>query len=351
MSAREVGKSTSEAAGATLDLSLLSDDDDGGGKPAAKSRPRKRRASTDTPEIVVDLSQDDDDEVQDITALYQAVGKSVASRKFEEDDEIQVIEHGRTSETTADVASNLPSKKKHRQAAHLQDIIVVNQQHHQQSFDCEICLEDSLEEWRGFTLNTCGHRFCLLCLSNHIRHSPTTKIPCPSCKEQMDMVDIRSILQMVGYGSASAAANTDSKELSWQSFSERASLDLLEREIAGGDHGTCRCPTNLCNYTFVFEDNGGAQGVQFDCPQCKKSYCLHCGATKDRLVGPAHPTMSCHDRREQLEGEEEERRKLEAWKKENSQADAKFKELMEKEQKRGQTKPCPSCKTPITKNG
>ena len=61
--------------------------------------------------------------------------------------------------------------------------------------------------------------------------------------------------------------------------------------------------------------------------------------------------MTCFDRKEQLEKQAEERRKLEEWKVENAKADERFNELLQTEQKKGLTKPCPKCQTPITKNG
>ena len=43
--------------------------------------------------------------------------------------------------------------------------------------------------------------------------------------------------------------------------------------------------------------------------------------------------------------------KYDKWSIENAQADEKFNEMMRRERKGGQTKPCPKCKQPLTKNG
>ena len=42
--------------------------------------------------------------------------------------------------------------------------------------------------------------------------------------------------------------------------------------------------------------------------------------------------------------------KYDKWSIENAQADEKFNEMMRRERKGGQTKPCPKCKQAITKN-
>jgi hypothetical protein len=344
------GSSKLSSVGMVEDLCSSSSDDDGENenakKPAAlpNSKDTTRNSRTDTPEMV-DLSQESGDDEEVVVEVLKAA--SMPSRKTapfacvnlsqEEDDGIEVIEKQ---------AAQKKGKKKRKRTETTNQAV--------EAFNCEICLEENLEEWRGFTLSSCGHRFCLLCLSNLIRHSTSsTSIACPSCSNNLEILDIRSILQMIGYDTASSSRGSKGADgvLSWQSFEERFSMEILEQEIAVGNKGTRRCPTDHCNFTFVFEDNGGACGRQFDCPQCRKSYCLHCGANEDRVVGPAHPQMTCHDRKEQLEREVEERRKLEEWKKENSQADARFKELMEKEQRQGRPRPCPKCKTPITKNG
>jgi len=206
-------------------------------------------------------------------------------------------------------------------------------------FRCDVCFEDDLEEWMCHMLSTCYHRFCVNCLSKHIRFSATTRIKCPSCSKFLDVLDIRIILESVG----------DAK--TWQSYSERASVDLLEQEITSGESGTRRCPADRCNYTFVYEprDPELKEGTRFDCPKCQESFCLQCGANQGQ-VGPVHQG-SCYDRRKELMMKEEARRKLEEWKVQNSQADARFKQLLDAESQQGITKPCPRCKTPITKNG
>ncbi len=212
------------------------------------------------------------------------------------------------------------------------------------TFNCPICLEDGVEKWKGHSLIRCRHQFCLPCLANHIKLSPTTKVKCPCCPIKMEIFDVQSIFISVG----------NKKE--WHSFSEKASAEMLEEEITVGPQSegqgeTRRCPAERCNYMFVYEPRNPEvqEGTRFNCPQCRSKFCLQCGANGGK-VGPSHEG-SCYDRREQLKKEENERRKFEEWKRENSQADARFYELLEQESGKGLTKPCPRCKSAITKNG
>ncbi len=218
-------------------------------------------------------------------------------------------------------------------------------------FDCSICLEKDIQGWKGYSLlHSCQHKFCLPCLTSHIKLSPTSKIKCPDCSEILALQDIQFILTAVGEPSA------------LESYSSKASKEMLEEEIVHGKsletldgvygiETTRRCPGQHCNYTFIYKPRNPEfqEGTPFTCPQCDSSFCLQCGAN-DGQVGPAH-TGNCYDRREQLQKEAEERRKFAAWKKENSQADARFQKLVENEGRQGITKPCPSCNFLITKDG
>jgi len=211
-------------------------------------------------------------------------------------------------------------------------------------FKCNICLEDNLDGWKGFSLGKCNHRFCTVCLAGLVKSNTgattsgtTTNIPCPQveCKETLFLSDIQYIFQ--------------NDPTAWHTFSESISMTMLENEIAQGG-STRRCPAELCNYTFCYETAVGQnEGTKFTCPQCIASFCLACKANQG-LVGPAHEG-SCAERMQQLQQQAEERQKLEDWKRDNSQADARFTELIQRESRQGITKPCPNCKQMITKNG
>ena len=66
-------------------------------------------------------------------------------------------------------------------------------------------------------------------------------------------------------------------------------------------------------------------------------------------VGPAHDG-NCAYVMQQEAARKAHQEKYDKWSIENAQADEKFNELMRKERKGGQTKPCPKCKQAITKN-
>ena len=109
-----------------------------------------------------------------------------------------------------------------------------------------------------------------------------------------------------------------------------------------------RCPAPTCNYIFIW--SAAEDTRAFACPCCESSFCLSCDAAGGK-VGPAHPGMSCAEFVAKVKADVEAAEKLERWKRDNEQADARFRELMRGELKRGTTKPCPQCKQGITKNG
>ena len=212
-------------------------------------------------------------------------------------------------------------------------------------FDCKICLEDQLSSFKGYSIDACKHRFCISCLTELVKSAinsasaTTIKIICPEDKCNCTLSvssDIRFILQ--------------DNPVCWKEYSEKANLCALEAEVANQNSDTRRCPSQRCNFIFVFTASTAAEGTRFDCPSCSEQFCLQCGAN-DGKVGPAHVGSTCYERKEELTQKIEERRKFQEWQTENNQADTRFNELMTQERKRGTTKACPKCNTPITKNG
>lgn len=212
------------------------------------------------------------------------------------------------------------------------------------TFGCSICLEDDILASYGYTL-PCDHRFCLPCLSALIKtnisapgSAASSNIVCPAdkCTTSVSLTDVQYILR------------SDPK--TFQLYAQVANMTTLESEATDTSSHTRRCPAANCTFIFVYKPGNGAEGRRFKCPDCRARFCLQCGANGGK-VGPAHKGVSCADRKEQLDQEEKERKKFEAWKKENSQADRRFTELLSKEQRAGKTLPCPKCGIPITKNG
>jgi len=195
-------------------------------------------------------------------------------------------------------------------------------------FECQICLENDLPSFQGYTIDECNHRFYITCLIGLIDSSMTSgsssssllnnTIICPhdKCKTILATNDIRYILR-----------NNPS---CWKAYSENANLGVLELEVADKNSNTRRCPSQHCNFIFVFDTpttttttNPSAEGRQFDCPMCKEKFCLQCGANNGK-VGPAHTGISCYERNEELKQNNKERRILIQWQKENPKSDERF---------------------------
>jgi hypothetical protein len=215
-------------------------------------------------------------------------------------------------------------------------------------FNCGVCLEEHIEYFKGYCLETCHHRFCNKCLARLVESSTSIggsasasiKIDCPEvgCTAALTKNDVSYIFRHDPAG--------------WTAYSNTASLALLEGELTSGKGTTRRCPAERCNFTFCFEPapTVESEGTRFLCPKCKSMFCLQCKANGGK-VGPAHPDMICTERIQQLQKQAEEREKLNVWKQDNAKADARFQELVQRESKQGRTKPCPRCKSLITKDG
>lgn len=167
-------------------------------------------------------------------------------------------------------------------------------------FTCPICLSDDISDVKNqtYALTSCGHSFCLVCLemlvqtsTKGVGRSTTKPIPCPlapkGCLQSLKIVDIQVILQC------------SPKTMSM--YNEASSMAFLEEQVA---HGSARrCPSKHCNYTFEYEPGTVPaaaaprnpkkskykvylNGCHFQCPECKCTYCLDCGANKGKVGSP-----------------------------------------------------------------
>ena len=208
------------------------------------------------------------------------------------------------------------------------------------TFNCVICMEDNMPLLTGHALQ-CGHRFCITCYGEHVkvkvheRNVSNAELTCPhpGCGEALAVSDVHALTWRCG------------DDDTWRRFEAATNEALIESLVRDG--GARRCPGPTCNYAFIWSDGDERH---FDCPMCRAQFCLACPCVGGG-VGPAHPGMSCAEYAEQLEASEQAKRRLEDWRRENAQADSRFRELLRQELRAGNTKPCPQCKQPITKNG
>jgi ankyrin repeat/IBR domain-containing protein 1 len=254
------------------------------------------------------------------------------------------------------------------------DVVILDEESSAAAFfDCDICLENNVERFRGYQLGGgCRHLFCRECMYRYIQSKLKGKdissLVCPmaSCRSAVRHADVRACTLEVGdqecwrlYQEQSTEAFLDSAVILGASHQDTTDNNsVVASQTAGGGAaaaaaagggGLRRCPTNHCNFTFEFQPQTNVRGHRFACPLCEHAYCLNCPVVGGR-VGPAHDN-SCQEVLEEMKQSEERRRKMEEWKKENVQADSRFRELLEREGQSGKTKPCPKCQTPITKNG
>ena len=214
------------------------------------------------------------------------------------------------------------------------------------TFDCSVCLERV--SWiDGIKLESCHHLFCSECLkgfvSSKISHKAVVDLKCPnvSCRMPLQTNDIRACTFQL----RDIRLWQEYEELATQAFLDKAADALSATQWSS--ESIRRCPAERCNFIFQFEPDPHT-GKLFICPECDNSFCLNCPVA-DHKVGPAHDG-GCRSVLRAVQQSAEKKRKLEAWKQLNQQADARFNELLARERARGITKPCPSCNAPITKN-
>mmetsp|Transcript_18711 Transcript_18711/g.51222 ORF Transcript_18711/g.51222 Transcript_18711/m.51222 type:complete len:429 (-) Transcript_18711:58-1344(-) len=314
-------------------------------------------SSSITSRVTLD-DDDDDDEVQVLPAASMTSRwETKPQLTIDDDGEVQILPSAKAMKTCA--SSLLKSDRSNDDPEEGVEILKsppplktdFSISHHharkQKHFTCLICQEEQVVVSQGYSLDACGHKFCVECLQAMVDNfvatasKSTTQLTCPAqdCDHNLTLNDYQYIYRDNPQG--------------WKAFTERANLSLLEQEIATNNGQTRRCPAERCNYTFCMTmppASGTVWGTEFHCPACHAGFCLNCPANQG-LVGPLHPGLDCQQRLEQLERQADERRKLEQWKEENSKADARFQQLLKREAKKGQTKPCPNCETLVTKNG
>ncbi|OMJ70612.1 hypothetical protein SteCoe_31355 [Stentor coeruleus] len=175
----------------------------------------------------------------------------------------------------------------------------------QSKFSCEICfMEYNIEQ--GITLN-CDHRFCEECLRQHISMLIDTAqvtddmLKCPKCPEPISVYEIEDV----------AGPELFKK---YEKFRLRSMKidELDDNEIL------FHCPGNDCEYICIVEKSDN----NFECPKCKHKCCPLCKED-------SHKNSSCDEYKQ--------------WKKENSEVDKLFNQLLEKE---GLLR-CPECEAVV----
>ena len=133
--------------------------------------------------------------------------------------------------------------------------------------ECGICA-DTIQEKDIFPLYLCTHLFHKECIAQHIETQLQNKkfpIMCPNeeCKQEIDEQDIEDFL-------------------SKDSLNKYKTFRLSSFIEANSDEYSC-CPTADCKYIFFYEKDTDSN---FECPICKKQYCLSCRC-------PYHQGQTC----------------------------------------------------------
>jgi len=124
--------------------------------------------------------------------------------------------------------------------------------------DCPICIENLLSK-DTLGLKNCIHVYHIECLETQIaqnikdRRFPI-RCPIPACRKEISFGDIMNSLQ-----------KRSELQQDYYQHSLKFCLESNPEEFLN-------CPTPDCDYAFLFDP----AGPRFDCPKCKKSYCVPC---------------------------------------------------------------------------
>lgn len=124
----------------------------------------------------------------------------------------------------------------------------------EQAMKCVVC-KDIIKDNELTLLETCMHSFHKKCFKETIlKEFEAKKVPlsCISCKTELQIPEIKICLTMRQY--------KQYEEMTFQNF-----MNVNSDEFNS-------CPTLGCSYLFEFDPNM----QQFDCPSCRKNYCLNC---------------------------------------------------------------------------
>lgn len=196
---------------------------------------------------------------------------------------------------------------KYNNAALIKNFTLVSRdikQHINNLKTCDICYDENLS-----IQLSCGHEYCLDCLSEHIKARLSDNdcdIKCPNteCKKQIEPKDIKELMR-------------DPKVM------QKIDTLQLKRWLAS-QKDVKNCPTANCDFSFINEKN---DQHTMRCPQCKKDFCGLCAFAHSRNI-------TCK----------------EAEVNRNTSVNASAAEKASEEWKKNHTKPCPKCKTTIEKN-
>lgn len=126
-------------------------------------------------------------------------------------------------------------------------------------FNCKICLDGFDDENSIFPLQLCEHVFHKLCLTEYLCiQIKESKLPIfcpdPKCKVEISDNDLKDLLD-------------DEQYQKYSNFAFNQAVDM-QKDISW-------CPTADCKFAFVY-DPEAEKNADFNCPTCKKHYCLNC---------------------------------------------------------------------------
>lgn len=138
------------------------------------------------------------------------------------------------------------------------------------SQECQLCYMKYDHADDMFSLLTCRHTACRICLESYLKIEITesrTDIACPHCSEPMHPSDIQLLLK--------AHPNVISKY-----------EDFMVRRVLLADPDSRWCPAPDCSYAVIATGCASCPRLRCERPGCDLQFCYHCKAEW-------HPDLTC----------------------------------------------------------
>lgn len=172
------------------------------------------------------------------------------------------------SQATARALRNIISKEREQELSDMR-------------YRCEICLNDEVELEAMYTITGCSHRFCTLCLYNHVKtfvqshRSLDIRCPMPECTDGIDLCQLQELVQL------------DQSELTGEKQNFLAQYHEIGRELVMSTmHDQYRkCPNIIdgeaCTSYGAIDLNNASKAIcVFD--RCGREFCVNCNQQPHR---------------------------------------------------------------------
>eukprot|EP00732_Lithocolla_globosa_P000298 Lithocolla_globosa_v1_NODE_82_length_6720_cov_15.294779.p1 type:complete len:1901 gc:universal NODE_82_length_6720_cov_15.294779:819-6521(+) len=158
--------------------------------------------------------------------------------------------------------------------------------------ECGLCFSELTREEKPYTLQACGHRYCLDCIQNMFASAENgdAQVPycCPACQKELVLRDISTLTTPQAFEKVKEAALLLFKQRHVETLTEcpgQGCCQVLKRPTSSLSLPNQNLPLTEAE---LLKDGGEVA----HCDQCLRSYCLKCSEETSTLT-ESHPGYRC----------------------------------------------------------